>query len=150
MLSAPRPSGAGASPAIHQDASTERMAPASDPQSEPGTTRPVRELSMEEILASIRRIIADDPLRTPHDNNSRSPSTVGTRPLGISRTERQSPAYLPAGVSARWLNSIFPVIDGVDLWLTGQDLITLDTGIITHPLTNTTPRVAAAQTEELG
>jgi hypothetical protein len=52
--------------------------------------------------------------------------------------------FLPAGVSARWLNSIFPVIDGVDLWLTGQDLITLDTGIITHPLTNTTPRVAWA------
>ena len=58
--------------------------------------------------------------------------------------------YLPAGVSAQWLKSIFPVIDGTNLWLTGQDLITLKTGIITHPLKNTTPRVAAARLEERG
>jgi ATP-dependent protease ClpP protease subunit len=58
--------------------------------------------------------------------------------------------YLPAGVSAQWLQSIFSVINGTNLWLTGQDLITLKTGIITHPLNNTTPRVASAQAEELG
>jgi hypothetical protein len=58
--------------------------------------------------------------------------------------------YLPAGVSAQWPKSIFPVIDGTNLWLTGQDLITLRTGIITHSLGSTTPRVASAQVEKLG
>lgn len=99
MASAPRPSGADPSPAIHQDASTERVASASDSQSEPGTARPVREPSMEEILASIRRIIAEDAPRTSNNgprtsnNGSRSSEAGAATPTRTSRTQRQSPAH---------------------------------------------------------
>ena len=72
MASAPRPSGADPSPAIHQDASTERVASASDSQSEPGTARPVRETS---------------------NNGSRSSEAGAATPTRTSRTQRQSPAH---------------------------------------------------------
>jgi len=48
--------------------------------------------------------------------------------------------YAPAGVPARWLKSIAPMIEEADLWQTGGDLISAKSGIILHPLGDRTVR----------
>ena len=64
--------------------------------------------------------------------------TVRTDPKETLRLFKQY--FVPAGVSLEWLNSILPSIRQANLWMTGEDLITHHTGIITDPLDSRTVR----------
>ena len=58
--------------------------------------------------------------------------------------------YAPAGVPARWLKSIAPMIKVADLWQTGGDLISAKSGIIMHPLGDRTERAVAPPPVDAG
>jgi hypothetical protein len=51
--------------------------------------------------------------------------------------------YVPAGVSIEWINGLLPLIKESNYWQTGQDLIMANSGIITNPIDNQTPRTEA-------
>jgi hypothetical protein len=52
-------------------------------------------------------------------------------------TERVFQEYfLPAGVSAKWLNQLRPMIQHSDYWQTGENLWKDKSGIFTHPIEN--------------
>jgi len=53
--------------------------------------------------------------------------------------------YVRAGVSVHWLKRIMPVIKRANLWQTGGDLISGNTGIVTSPLEKGTERLVPAQ-----
>ena len=53
--------------------------------------------------------------------------------------------YVRAGVSVHWLERIMPVIKRANLWQTGGDLISGNTGIVTSPLEKGTERLVPAQ-----
>ena len=48
--------------------------------------------------------------------------------------------YLPAGVSKKWLARLRPLIRNQDLYQTGENLVQLESRIITDPLDNLVPR----------
>jgi hypothetical protein len=53
--------------------------------------------------------------------------------------------YLAAGVSVHWLKRIEPIIGGANLWQSGGDLISANTGIVTYPLEKWTQRLVPPQ-----
>ena len=48
--------------------------------------------------------------------------------------------YIPAGVSRDWLDSILPSMKNANLWMSGNQLVVLKTGIVTVLLDERTPR----------
>jgi len=59
------------------------------------------------------------------------------RAINRDATERIFQDYfLPASVSAKWLNQLRPIIQHSDYWQTGEHLWKDKSGIITHPIEN--------------